>query len=63
MTFIQAIHQAFSLEVDLFALLVMIFSVIHANLVIASGRSNWLTGVTLIAVYLLIATTYFYRDD
>ncbi|GAX72836.1 hypothetical protein CEUSTIGMA_g291.t1 [Chlamydomonas eustigma] len=56
------IQVKFSLEIDLFALLAMMFSVIHANLVIATGRSNWLTGVTLIAVYILIATTYFYRE-
>jgi len=38
-------------------------SVIHANLIIATGRSNWLTGVTLVSVYVLIATTYFCQSD
>lgn len=57
----QAIDRPFSLDVDLFALLALLFSVIQANLVIVSGSSNWLTGLTLIAVYVLIATTYYFR--
>jgi len=56
-----AIGCPFSLDVDLFALLALLFSVVHANLIIVSGSSNWLTGLTLIAIYVLVGATYFFR--
>ncbi|KAG1674025.1 hypothetical protein FOA52_000331 [Chlamydomonas sp. UWO 241] len=56
-----AIDRPFSLDVDMFALLTLMFSVMHANLVIVSGSSNWLTGLTLVAIYVLVAATYFFR--
>lgn len=33
-------------------------SVVHANMVTADAQSHWLMGVSLIAVYLLIAIAY-----
>mmetsp|Transcript_35152 Transcript_35152/g.78246 ORF Transcript_35152/g.78246 Transcript_35152/m.78246 type:complete len:446 (+) Transcript_35152:127-1464(+) len=56
-----AIGKDFSLQVDPFSLLALLFSVIHCNFITASGSSHWLMGVALVAVYILLAATYYYR--
>ena len=42
-----------------FELIAMVFSVLIANRVANDGESNWLEGVQLIAVYLIIAAAFF----
>lgn len=53
-------HQ-FALDFDPFATICLALSVIHANIVTSGANSNWLLGVQLISVYILIALTYMYR--
>jgi len=40
--------------------LALTLSVIHVNNVTSDATSHWLLGVQLIAVYVLVALTYFY---
>ena len=50
-----------SLVFDPFATLALSLSVVHANFVTASASSNWLMGVQLIAVYVLLGMVFLYR--
>eukprot|EP00775_Hariotina_reticulata_P012174 gene12173-12311_t len=53
-----AIGRPFSLDFDPFAVLVLMLSVIHANFVTSDARSHWLSGVVLVAAYVVIAVVY-----
>jgi Ca2+:H+ antiporter len=50
--------KPFSLDFDPFAVLVLMLSVIHANFVTSDARSHWLSGVVLVAAYVVIAVVY-----
>jgi Ca2+:H+ antiporter len=41
----------------------ILFSVIIAGQVASDGRSDWLRGVQLLAVYLILATVFFFVPD
>lgn len=58
-----AIGHNFTLDFDPFAAIVVTLSVIIANFCSSEGRSNWLTGLLLLVTYLLIATTYLFKQD
>ena len=50
--------KPFSLEFDLFAVIMLTLSVILASFVTYDGESNYLLGVQLITVYLLLCIAY-----
>ncbi|KAK9808608.1 hypothetical protein WJX72_000497 [[Myrmecia] bisecta] len=54
------IGRPFALDFDPFIVLVLTLSVIHAYFVSSDGNSNWLLGVELIGVYVLISLLYFF---
>ncbi|GAX74130.1 hypothetical protein CEUSTIGMA_g1579.t1 [Chlamydomonas eustigma] len=56
-----ATGHAMTLALDLFIVVALVLSVIHANFITADATSHWLMGVALIAVYLLIALAYFFQ--
>lgn len=58
-----AIGHNFTLDFDPFAAIVVTLSVIIANFCSSEGRSTWLTGLLLLFTYLLIATTYLFKQD
>lgn len=50
----------FLLTFDMFQVVVLTISVIHANFAIADGSSHWLMGVQLISTYVLVAMGFFF---
>jgi Ca2+:H+ antiporter len=56
-----ATGHAFSLDFDLFSVLALVISVLHANLVTAGAQSHWLLGVELVSTYVLISVVFLYR--
>jgi len=50
--------KPFTLEFDLFAVIMLTLSVILASFVTYDGSSNYLLGVQLICVYLLLTVAY-----
>ena len=48
-----------SIVFNVFELVALIVSVIITNKVASDGKSNWLEGVQLLAVYLIIAAAFF----
>ncbi len=57
--FISLLFSPMSIIFNEFELIAMIFSVLIANRVANDGESNWLEGVQLIAVYIIIAAAFF----
>ena len=57
--FLSLIFSPMSIIFNEFELIALIFSVLIANRVANDGESNWLEGVQLIAVYLIIAAAFF----
>lgn len=49
----------FGLDLDPFSALALTASVIHCNFITSDATSHWLMGVQLIAVYIILAITYF----
>ena len=43
--------------------LTILFAVIIAGQVASDGRADWLRGVQLLAVYLILATVFFFVPD
>ncbi len=57
--FLSLLFSPMSIVFNEFELIALIFSVLIANRVASDGESNWLEGVQLIAVYLVIAASFF----
>ncbi len=56
--FLSLIFTPMSIIFNPFELVALIVSVLIANRVVSDGESNWLEGVQLLAVYLIIATMF-----
>eukprot|EP00798_Chlamydomonas_sp_ICE-L_P019831 gene19831-26519_t len=52
----------FSLNFDFFSVIILLMSVMQTSVATSDANSHWLQGITLIAVYILLAVTYFFRD-
>lgn len=57
--FLSLLFSPMSIIFNLFELVAMIFAVMIANKVAGDGESNWLEGVQLVAVYVIIAASFF----
>jgi Ca2+:H+ antiporter len=57
--FLSLIFSPMSIVFNTFELIALIFSVLIANRLANDGESNWLEGVQLIAVYIIIAASFF----
>ncbi len=57
--FLSLLFTPMSIVFNEFELVALIFSVLIANRLASDGESNWLEGVQLIAVYLIIAVAFF----
>jgi len=57
--FLSLLFSPMSIVFNLFELVAMIFAVMIANKVAGDGESNWLEGVQLVAVYVIIAASFF----
>jgi len=57
--FISLFFSPMSIIFNTFELIALIFSVLIANRLASDGESNWLEGVQLIAVYIVIAASFF----
>jgi len=57
--FLSLLFSPMSIVFNLFELIALIFSVLIANRLASDGGSNWLEGVQLIAVYIIIAASFF----
>ncbi len=57
--FLSLLFTPMSIVFNVFELVALIVSVIIANKVASDGESNWLEGVQLLAVYIIIAAAFF----
>jgi len=57
--FLSLFFTPMSIVFNAFELVALIFSVLIANRLASDGESNWLEGVQLIAVYIIIAAAFF----
>lgn len=57
--FLSLLFTPMSIVFNTFELIALIFSVLIANRLASDGESNWLEGVQLIAVYIIIAASFF----
>jgi Ca2+:H+ antiporter len=57
--FLSLLFSPMSIVFNAFELVALIFAVMIANKVADDGESNWLEGVQLIAVYVIIASSFF----
>jgi Ca2+:H+ antiporter len=57
--FLSLLFSPMSIVFNAFELVALIFAVLIANKVADDGESNWLEGVQLIAVYVIIAASFF----
>lgn len=57
--FLSLLFTPMSIVFNTFELVALIFSVLIANKLANDGESNWLEGVQLIAVYIVIAASFF----
>ncbi|OPJ59237.1 calcium/proton exchanger [Clostridium oryzae] len=57
--FLSLIFSPMSIVFNAFELIALIFSVLIANRLASDGESNWLEGVQLIAVYIIVAASFF----
>jgi Ca2+:H+ antiporter len=57
--FISLFFTPMSIVFNAFELVALLFSVLIANRLASDGESNWLEGVQLVAVYLMIAAAFF----
>ncbi len=57
--FVSLLFKPMSIMFNGFELVALIVSVLIANRVTNDGESNWLEGIQLLAVYLIIAVTFF----
>lgn len=59
LVFLSLLFTPMSIVFNVFELVALIVSVIIANKVASDGESNWLEGVQLLAVYVIIAAAFF----
>lgn len=59
LVFLSLFFTPMSIEFDMFEIVALFFSVIIANKLANDGESNWLEGVQLVAVYILIGAAFF----
>jgi Ca2+:H+ antiporter len=57
--FLSLLFSPMSIVFNTFELVALLFSVLIANRIASDGESNWLEGVQLIAVYIIIAASFF----
>ena len=57
--FLSLLFTPMSIVFNAFELIALIFSVLIANRLASDGESNWLEGVQLIAVYIIIGAAFF----
>ncbi|BCN29355.1 calcium/proton exchanger [Anaeromicropila herbilytica] len=57
--FLSLLFSPMSIIFNAFELVALIFSVLIANRIASDGESNWLEGVQLVAVYIIIAASFF----
>ncbi len=57
--FLSLLFSPMSIIFNTFELIALIFAVLIANKVADDGESNWLEGVQLVAVYVIIAASFF----
>ncbi len=57
--FLSLLFSPMSIVFNEFELIALVFSVLIANRVASDGESNWLEGVQLIAVYIVMAASFF----
>lgn len=57
--FLSLLFKPMSIVFNAFELVALLFSVLIANRLASDGESNWLEGVQLIAVYIIIAAAFF----
>lgn len=57
--FLSLLFSPMSIIFNEFELIALVFSVLIANKVANDGESNWIEGVQLIAVYIIIAASFF----
>ena len=57
--FLSLLFSPMSIVFNTFELIALIFSVLIANRLASDGESNWLEGIQLIAVYIIIAASFF----
>jgi Ca2+:H+ antiporter len=57
--FLSLLFSPMSIVFNTFELIALILSVLIANRLASDGESNWLEGVQLIAVYIIIAAAFF----
>ncbi len=57
--FLSLLFSPMSIVFNTFELIALIFAVLIANKVAGDGESNWLEGVQLVAVYVIIAASFF----
>jgi Ca2+:H+ antiporter len=53
----------FTLDFDLFSVLMLTLSVILAYFVSSDGSSNWLLGLQLVAIYVIIGSVFFLEKE
>lgn len=53
--------QPMSLSYDVFSVIALMLSIMHAAQVTADAKSHWFMGVQLVVLYVLIATVYWFR--
>jgi Ca2+:H+ antiporter len=56
-----ALGQPIDLNFNTFEVIAIVISVIVANLISFSGRSNWLDGILLMATYLVLGVAFYYH--
>lgn len=56
-----ATGHAFTMAMDPFSVLALTVAVIHCNVITTDATSHWLLGLQLVAVYIILGITYFYR--
>ena len=56
-------HGPMNLRFTPFEVLAVIAATVIVNLVSADGESNWLEGVQLLAVYLIVALVFFFLPE
>jgi Ca2+:H+ antiporter len=56
---LSLIFKPMTLIFNLYEILALVVSVIIANMVCTDGESNWLEGLQLVSVYLILAVTFF----
>ena len=61
---LSRIHTNCSLDFEIFQVAVIFVSVVMTNYLIMDGKSNWMEGVMLLGVYIIVAIAYWlYPDD